>query len=145
MVWVSSAAAQEKNADAKAKGIVNDLVKAIEAKDLDAAMKLFDVPFILVDKGLFKDEKELRKTFGKLLDSSNKVGKPKKEEVEEVWTYPQFREKYKDNIEKNKDLVGQLDVLKLTADDRVVFKPLLGMILVRIREGKPRIVGALGE
>jgi hypothetical protein len=141
LLHVSAAAAQDAKADALAREINGKFVLAIEARDADAMMKLVRVPwFGLGQEIVIRDEKQLRATFKKVLDGF-KGFRPKSKDADEVLSYAKFNEKYK----LKNDLLKQLAELKMMADDRVVIGPILGVVLVQVRDGKATIVGALGD
>jgi hypothetical protein len=133
----SSVAAQDKKADDKAKEIHGQFVKAIKAKDLDGMMKLVDVPWIGFSKEVIKDEKDLKKALKGFLDSIEDPAMVKAD-IKEILSYAKFREKFKDK----KEALKLLDVLKLTNDDRVIVEA-SAAIIIRIRDGKAKVVGVL--
>ena len=145
LLMARPAFAGEKKADDQAKEIVGRFSKAMFAKDVDGSLKLMDVPWVgLFSNDLVKDREELKKQWAQFLKDANFEGDPKLE-IKEVLTFPQFREKYKEKIDKK--ISKALDQLKLTADDRVVLeqsgKSGGSAILVRMRDGKPKIVGII--
>src|SRR5262245_23789090 len=145
LLLVPGASAGEKKADDQAKEIVGRFFKALAAKDVDASLKLMDVPwFGLFSSDVVKDRKELKKQWAPFLKEAKFDGEPKLE-IKEVLTFPQFREKYKQKLKEK--IAKALDQMKLTADDRVVLeqsgKSGGSAILVRIRDGTAKIVGVI--
>jgi hypothetical protein len=131
------AVAADADADKQAKEIYGQLFKAIKAKDLDGVMKLVDVPWFGLGKGVVKDEKEVKKRFKEFLDNLKDTSELKVD-IKEVMSYAQFREKYKDK----KDLLKLLDEMKLTKEDRVIVAS-QAAVVVRIRDGKAKVVGVI--
>jgi hypothetical protein len=132
----SSVAVQDQKAE-KAKEIHGQFVKAIKAKDLDGMMKLVDVPRIGFSKEVIRDEKDLKKALKSFLDSIEDPAKVKAD-IKEVLSYATFREKFKDK----KEVLKLLNALKLTNDDRVIVEA-NAAIVIRIRDGKAKVVGVL--
>ena len=136
--------AGEKKSDEQAKEIVRKFFKALQARDVEGSLKMMDVPWVgLFSNELVKDRQELKKQWAKFLKEVKFAGEPKLE-IKQVLTFPQFREKYKERLGKT---TKALDQLKLTADDRVVLeqsgKSGGSAILVRMRDGKSKIVGII--
>jgi DNA polymerase III delta prime subunit len=131
------AVAADADTDKQAKEIYGQLFKAIKAKDLDGVMKLVDVPWFGLGKDVVKDEEEVKKRFKEFLDRIKDTSELKVD-IKEVMSYAQFREKHKDK----KDLLKLLDELKLTKEDRVL-QVFQAAVLVRIRDGKAKVVGVI--
>ena len=133
-----AASADDASDDKLAKEIHGQLYKAIKAKELDGVMKLVDVPWFGLGKEIVKDEKELKKRFKELLDSIKDTSELKSE-VKEVLSYSKARDKFK----KQKNLFKLIEELKLTENDRVIIQASNAAVLVRIRDGKAKVVGII--
>ena len=90
-LFVSFAAAQDTKDDDRAKEVYGQFIKAVQAKDLDAMMKVVDVPWmdfnLATQVGPLKNKKELRKSLKDWVGLNYRENKGKIE----VLTYAQFR------------------------------------------------------
>lgn len=139
LCWVGagSRADEAEKANAQAREVVEKLAKAVKAKDIDAVMKIVDVPFFWDGKKTIKDRDDLRKEIVGVF--AEKDFSEVTLEVKEVFTVEVVQGKLK---EKERELLKDV----VTKDDRVV---LLGTnmdkdkvaVFVRLRDGKARVVG----
>jgi hypothetical protein len=129
-----SAAADGAKEEQLAKAAATQFFKALNAKQLDDLMKVADVPWWSGDEELVKDRDELRKIMREVLDNLGEHKFPT--EVTQVLTYAEARKK----IEDAKTL-AVLDKLLDRKDRIVVFGKDEHGLLVRIREGKARVIG----
>src|SRR5262245_38988492 len=98
LLFTASGPAGEKKPDEQAKEIVRKFFKALLAKDVNASLKLMDVPWVgLFSKDLVKDRKELKKQWAQFLKEAKFDEEPKLE-IREVLTFPKFRKKYTKKI-----------------------------------------------
>jgi hypothetical protein len=129
-------------ADDKAKEVYGQFLKSIKANDFEGMMKIVDVPWLDTTLPIIRDEKVLRKQFKELLDDDKELAKVKFSlDVKEILSYDRFRKRFKED-DDNREFLKLLDEMKLTHEDRVIVETFTAF-LIRIRNGKARIVGAL--
>jgi hypothetical protein len=136
----SPAVAQE-NAEDLARSAVDRFMKAFKAKDLPSLMDTVDVPWFHQSEKIIRDRAELEKAYRQLFEKSKDVSKLNYA-IKVVSRYQEVRGKTSEEEQKLLDGV-------ILADDRVVLieidqparKKETVVLLVRIREGKARIVG----
>jgi hypothetical protein len=139
-----SVAAKDKadKRDMLAKTAADEYLKAIQSQDLDAVMKMVDVPFFVPrSKENIKDRESLRSEMELLVKRDQRGVKVK---VEAIYSVANFVEKFKLGA-------GVRDRMKEVAEaaDRVVVYTLItepkrddrAAVLVRIRDGKAKVVG----
>jgi hypothetical protein len=133
----SPAVAADKDED-KAKEAALALLKAVKAKDLDAVMKVVDVPFILEDTKVVAKTDELKAALKPLLEDL----KPEKlpDAAGAVLDLPAIRKKLKDRekvlaeVEKVLGKTGYAVVMTRDGKEH-------GAVLVRIKDGQAKAVG----
>ncbi len=117
-----------------AKDAASQFFKALNAKRLDDLIQLADVPWWSGDSELVKDRGQLRKLLQGIVEKNGDRKFPI--EVTQVLTYAEARKKIDDA--KARALLDEV----LQRNDRVVvFGRDEHALLVRVREGKARIVG----
>lgn len=137
-------AAPEDKAEKQVKEVVEQFMKACIAEDLDAVMKLVDVPWYSKGK-VTKNLGEVKEMFKEVFDDKDAAGTTF--EIVQVLIYPKARDLLKEKSRKPLDeVLGKNDwvvILKLTIPNKPQNDDKLG-ILVRVREGKTKVVG-LGD
>jgi hypothetical protein len=135
-VTASGAADDPPKEERLARDAATRFIKALNAKRLDELMKIADVPFWSGDEELIEDRDELRKLLKEAVEGMGDRTFPT--EVTQVLTYAEARKK----IEDAKTL-ALLDKLLDRTDRLVGFGKDGGApgVLVRIRNGKARVVG----
>jgi hypothetical protein len=128
--------ADSDKADALAREAVEQFTKAVKAEDVDAVMKLVDVPFFFDGKRVIKDRDELRKEFTDAFDEKDLT--QISVEIKEIHAFEAIEEKLKEN---DREMLKEV----LAKGDRVVVlevdsKEKVGLA-VRIRDGQAKIVG----
>lgn len=139
LVFAPAAAAADKPEDT-AKAAAVAFLKAVKAKDVDAAVKLTDVPFLYRDGGLatHKDAAAL-KTW--LKDKFGEVKDPDKvpTTTDEILDFAAVKEKIKDEKERElaEEVIGKDGyVAVVTPDDGKKVG-----IAIRMKDGKAKVVG----
>ena len=132
------ASAADKNED-KAKEAAVAFLKAVKAKDADAVMKASAAPFAHREGGeigVVKDEAELKKWIKGKLDEIKDADKVPTE-VEKVVPFAELKAKLEaDDQKKVEEVVGKDGfVAMIEVDGKMV------VILVRIKDGKAKVVG----
>lgn len=139
--WISvaSAADEPDPTDARATGITEQLLTALQGKDVEAVMKLADVPFFWAGEEYIKDRKELRAKFAAAATGDNLAGL--KWAVTDVWPATKLQAccARKLREEFSKELTREIDriVLVKVEDIGVV------AVLVRVRGGKASVRGVI--
>jgi hypothetical protein len=146
-VLAAGAAAQENQErqpepgklDARAKETVDQFMKAMTAHDIDATMKVVDVPFFWDGVEIIKNRDFLKQKLEEIFKRNRIKGLGY--DLKEVWSFGNLPQKAAS--EKDKKLLGQI----LDKDDRVVlvlWKPpgMDGLVAaVRFRDGKAKVAG----
>jgi len=141
-VVAAPAADDKEKPEDKAKAAVVSFLKAVKAKDVDAALKLSDVPFGHKEEGLsaLKTTDEL-KMFFKDKFAEIKDAEKIPTEVKEVLPFATVKEMIKDEKEKAlaEEIVGKDGLIAFidSADGKKV------AIAVRMKDGKPKIVAVI--
>jgi hypothetical protein len=136
---VSAGEKTEKRKD-QAREVVTKFVKAVEAKDLDAALGIAEVPFAgsmtREERAVVTDKGELKKTLQRYLTNANAADKVLK--VRRVYSYQEFGED-RDGA-KVVDFLGPvLEKLGLAKDDIVIVDQKGAAYFVRIRDRKAKL------
>jgi rRNA maturation endonuclease Nob1 len=125
-----------------AKNAAIAFLKAIKSKDVDAVMKLSDVPFVYKDSGIMvhKEADALKKWLKERLDE---LKDPEKvpTTIDEMMPFATVKEKIKDASEKElaEEVMGKDGFLAVLATDD---GKKVG-IAVRLKDGKAKIVGLI--
>jgi hypothetical protein len=129
----------EPNIDALAKEAAEQFAKALNEEDLDAVMKVVDLPFGWDAVKTVKDREGLKEEFARVFREKDLTRF--RFAVDEVKTYgdvaPKLSERRKkvlDEVLKNEDRVVFVKPVPAKSDDRTG-------IAVRIREGKVKVIG----
>lgn len=133
---------EEKPSAAKdaAKRTVLQFLNAAKAKDLEALVKLTDVPWYSDGNRIIKDRAELKKDLKMNWIELAAQGRPLPTEVFRIASYAEIRELIQEPRRKLADDV-------FAKDDWVVFvqdnaKEKQGVLFVRLRDGKGKVIGA---
>ena len=141
----SQASAQDEPDGAELKGFmagsqaVDAFIKALRNHDLDGLMKTVDVPFFKDGKEIVRTDEELRNFFQPPLEE--KGFSELKADIMEV-------QQFKDVRDKATGDAGEL-LKKVAQDDDLMFRLTVNwgsktegmMLLVRVKEGGPKIIG----
>jgi len=123
----------------KAKEVVEQFIKAIKAEDLDALLKIIDVPW-LHDNKVIKDKDDQKATIKKAFD--DKDFSNLSAEIREYHTYGDVREKLKeDRREKVDEVLSKEDVIVMIQLDTGDGNKRRNGVLVKIKDGKAKVVG----
>jgi hypothetical protein len=132
--------AADKNED-KAREAAVAYMKAMKARDADAALKVADVPFGYRDgdtSAVIKDTAALKKWLKEKIEEI-KDADAVPTEVKTLVAFAQLKEKVKDSeqLKAVEDVIGKdgFIVMFITPDEKML------PILVRMRDGKAKIVG----
>ena len=132
------ASAADKNED-KAKEAAVAFLKAVKAKDADAVMKASAAPFAHREGGeigVLKDEASLKKWVKGKLDEIKDADKVPTE-VEKVVPFAELKAKLEaDDQKKVEEVVGKDGFVAM-----IEFDGKMVVILVRIKDGKAKVVG----
>jgi hypothetical protein len=138
--FMASSASADPNED-RAKAAAIDFLKALKAKDLDAAMKLSGTPFAYRDGdnlALLKDEDAIKKWLKERLAEIKDPNEIPTKLNGGVFLWADVKEKVR-NMEQRKtleEIVGKDGFVAVTmADGKNV------PILVRVKDGQAKIVG----
>lgn len=134
------------DADKLAKEAAEQFVKAVQVEDIESLVKIMDVPFF-IHGGIIKDQDELREIFADLFQEKNMT--QLNFQIKEVQTYEKIEEEWKKKKDKDGDDIKKLNLGK---GDRIVILTVTApqgreertLLLVRIREGKVKVVGLRG-
>jgi hypothetical protein len=149
---LDSAAAEDADPDAATRAAVGRFIKAVKAKDVDALLKETAVPWLdAFEERVIKDEADLKKLWQEKLGALDPDNIPA--EVQEVESLAKLKalgqETPAADNPYHEAMVASLKALDqvLQKDDRIVTigseeNALVSMfVLVRIKDGKARIVG----
>jgi ketosteroid isomerase-like protein len=127
-------------ADARAKGAVENYLKAFRAEDVDAVMQVSGVPFVMNDRGKVDAEAHLRKEFARLFDRSDMSNLAF--EVKAVGTLAEVKAKLgeKKHAEKLKAVLKDGDRVVLVDADFGMRKETMAFA-VATHDGKALVVG----
>jgi hypothetical protein len=140
MVFPPPAVAGDPKPEQVARVAASDFSKALKAKDLEGALKVVAVPFMKDNGQIVNDQDELRKY---LKEAIAAIKDPSTAPVEiiDVVPYAKARDKANQDDRKASDQV-------VSKNDLVVFvgreKKRIFSVLVRVREGKAKVVGLGG-
>jgi hypothetical protein len=130
--------ADDTTADDKTKEVLREFIKGVKAKDLGQLMKSVEVPWLDEDRKVIRDMEVLKKVWKRKLDKldSSKLST----ELLRAVPYSRIRDSIKDASRRK--LMDQV----LDKDDGVVMiaskeTRTMRIALVRVRGGKPKIVG----
>jgi hypothetical protein len=140
---VSSAPAADKDED-KAKEVAVAFLKAVKAKDADAALKLTDVPFLLDARGkgnVVEKAADLKAQLTELITNIKDTDRITTD-VLEVLPTEKFRAKFtkegnKEHMDTMEKVMGKTGFAVVLGRDG---KP-AGGLLVAIKDGKAKVVG----
>jgi hypothetical protein len=142
-----AAEVKEDKGDSQAKEAVAQYIKAMKDKDLDGLLKVADVPFCENGRRVIREREALKKMYQTVL--KEKEFSKAKVKVKMVTTLPKLEELSKDKFsEKERKNLGEV----LGKDHRVVLieierpdgKKGQALLGVRLRDGKAKVVAALG-
>ena len=129
-------------AEATAKEAAIAFLKAVKTKEADSVMKLCDVPFAYRDGGItaHKDADSLKKWIKEKLESLKDPDKVPTE-ISEMMPFATVKEKIKDASEKElaEQVMGKDGFLAVIMSDD---SKKIG-IAIRMKDGKPKIVGLI--
>lgn len=138
MLVATDGLAQDKR-DAQAKEAIHQFMKALTAQDIDATMKVVDVPFFWDGVENIKDRAVLKAGLEKIFARNRLKGL--EYDLKEMWTFAKLPENMLHT--KDRKLVGVI----LEPTDRValvLWRPPGRdglVVLIRLREGAVKIVG----
>lgn len=126
------AQAQDKG-DVQAREAVEKFMKAIKAEDLDALMKVCDVPFFQDGQKIIKDRDELKKEFAKVFQDKDLT--QLSFEIKEVHLFDKIGAKLNEkDRELLKEVIGKEDRVVLV-DVKVGDRGDKAAIMVRAKDG----------